>query len=117
MKRDNYIALISSMDDFGLAQGEDEDVVDVMLYAYLEKEDWVNAHTFDVPSGTEEELVTLVARGIFFENDWSMDDSVSCVVRDNRELDDLKTEHDEAKAVDPRDDIEDEEIIISATIR
>ena len=117
MKRDNYIALISSMDDFGLAQGEDEDVVDVMLYAYIEKEDWVSAHPFDVPAGTDEELVTLVARGLFWENDWSMDDSVSCVVRDNSDLDDFKAEHAVAKEVDPQDDIEDEEIIITATVR
>ena len=72
-----YIALICDMNDFGMPT---EDTADELIMCYLEEEPWLKAFPFSVPEGTPEEIVTRVARGIFFENDWTMQDTVSTVI-------------------------------------
>ena len=73
MKR--YTAFIAPCDDF---HGTAEDLTDA----------WLNNHPavyhvdFDVPDGTSDRLVALIARGLFWEDQWTMDDTVSTVVED-----------------------------------
>ena len=73
MKR--YTAFIAPMDDF---HGTAEDLVEA----------WQNDHPcvyhvdFEVPVGTSDRIVALVARGLFWEDQWTMDDTVSTVVED-----------------------------------
>jgi hypothetical protein len=73
MKR--YTAFIAAMDDF---HGTAEDLVEA----------WQNDHPsvyhvdFEVPLGTSDRLVALIARGLFWEDQWSADDTVSTVVED-----------------------------------
>ena len=73
MKR--YTAFIAPCDDF---HGSAEDLVEA----------WSNDHPavyhvdFDVPDGTSDRLVALIARGLFWEDQWTMDDTVSTVVED-----------------------------------
>lgn len=35
---------------------------------------------FEAPESCDQETVTLIGRGIAFSNDWSMDDTFSCVI-------------------------------------
>ena len=73
MKR--YTAFIAPTDDF---HGTAEDLVEA----------WQNDHPavyhndFEVPDGTSDRLVSLLARGLFWEDQWSMDDTVFNVVED-----------------------------------
>ena len=36
---------------------------------------------FDAPAGLDEDVVTMIGRGMAFSEDWCMDDTVSCVVK------------------------------------
>jgi hypothetical protein len=76
-----YTAFIAPTDDF---HGSADDLVDA----------WQNEHPavyhidFEVPVDTSERFVTLIARGLFWEDQWSMDDTVSTVVEDITSEDD-----------------------------
>jgi hypothetical protein len=39
-------------------------------------------YDFEVPDGTSHELICLIGRGLFFQNDWTMDDTCSTIVED-----------------------------------
>jgi hypothetical protein len=39
-------------------------------------------YDFEVPDGTDHELICLIGRGLFFQNDWTMDDTCSTIVED-----------------------------------
>ena len=41
--------------------------------------DDINASVFHFESDADAETVTLIARGLFFQNDWCMDDTISTV--------------------------------------
>lgn len=70
-----YTAFIASTDDF---HGGADELVDA----------WQNEHPsvyhvdFEVPEGTPSRMVVLIARGLFWEDAWTMDDTVSTVVSD-----------------------------------
>jgi hypothetical protein len=73
MKR--YTALIAQTEDF---LGTTEDLAEA----------WTNDHPavyhvdFDVPDGTSDRLISLIAHGLFWEDQWSDDDTVHTIVED-----------------------------------
>ena len=72
-----YIALICTMEDFGLPV---ENTGQELIECYIEEADWLTSYRFEVPENTPEEIVTRVGRGVFWENDWTMDGTVSTVM-------------------------------------
>ena len=72
-----YTFLIGTTDDF--------ESMDEML-EHFEGSDYPDSicncasYEFEAPSGCDEETVTMIARGIAFSNDWSMDGTYSCLV-------------------------------------
>lgn len=76
-----YTAFIAPTDDF---HGSADDLVDA----------WQNEHPavyhidFEVPIDTPDRMIALIARGLFWEDQWSMDDTVSTVVEDTTSEDD-----------------------------
>ncbi len=42
----------------------------------------VHIHEFEVPKGTDSDTIVLVARGLFFQSGWAMQDTLSTVVED-----------------------------------
>ena len=89
MKR--YTAFIAPTDDF---HGTAEDLVEA----------WQNDHPavyhndFEVPDETSDRLVALIARGLFWEDQWSMDDTVFNVVEDLSPEDTRPLGHNPAEA-------------------
>jgi len=75
----NYIALICTIEDFGWTNDENS-VEEELLEAHLEEKPWIYSYDIEVPEDTSEEHITLIARGIFWENDWSMNGTVSTVI-------------------------------------
>ena len=73
MKR--YTAFIALTDNFN---GTAEELVD----------EWQKEHPhvyhidFEVPDETSNRLITLIARGLFWEDQWTMDGTISTVVED-----------------------------------
>jgi|LWDU01.1.fsa_nt_gi hypothetical protein len=115
-----FIALIASVDDFGLGLDEGEDISDAMIDAFLEKESWLSSYEFEVPNALSEEAITRIARGIFWENNWIQADTVSVVMEDHGDVETLQNERQEAREVDPQEGIEDEdsdELMVTAIIR
>jgi hypothetical protein len=39
-----------------------------------------STHEFDCPTDCDDELVTMIGRGIAFSNGWCMDDTISFIV-------------------------------------
>lgn len=75
-----YTFVIASTDDF--------DSIEEVHY-YLENlscgnvsGDFVNCstHEFECPTDCDDELVTMIGRGIAFSNGWCMDDTISFIV-------------------------------------
>lgn len=97
---DSYIALICDMVDFGLPA---DDTADELIACYIEEVDWLTAYPFSAPKDTPEEIITRVARGIFFENDWTMSQTVSTVI--------FADQVEEAKTASTDDDEEPESIL------
>ena len=81
-----YVALIMRAEDFGVGIEEGESIEDILMDGYLEKENWVHGYEFECPDSFDEETVTLIARGYFWENDWTMQDTISCILRDQGDL-------------------------------
>tara|TARA_E500000331_G_scaffold301608_1_gene303120 strand:+ start:177 stop:497 length:321 start_codon:yes stop_codon:yes gene_type:complete len=102
-----YVALIMLQDDFGVGLEEGESIEDIMADAYLEKESWIHGYEFECPDSMSEETVTLIARGYFWENNWSMDGTISCILRDEE----ASSEDDTSEEVDT-----DDAIIIKASV-
>ena len=73
MKR--YTALIAPTDDY---HGTGEELAEA----------WQNDHPavyhidFEVPDGTSNRLIVLIARGLFWEDQWTMGATVSTVIED-----------------------------------
>jgi len=67
-----YKAIIVSMDDY---HGDRKDLHNEDLSGTNH-----GVYPFDVPVDFSEEYVTLIAWGIFFDNDWCMDGTMSTVV-------------------------------------
>ena len=73
----SYTFLIGTTDDF--------ESLDEML-EHFDSSDYPNsicncaAYEFEVPDTCDDDLVTLIGRGLAFSNDWSMDDTISCVI-------------------------------------
>ena len=70
-----YTAFIATRDDF---HGSPEDLAE----AWQNDHPAVYHHDFDVPDGTPDRIVALIARGLFWEDQWTKDDTVSTVVED-----------------------------------
>tara|TARA_R110002073_G_scaffold101152_1_gene229953 strand:- start:235 stop:492 length:258 start_codon:yes stop_codon:yes gene_type:complete len=73
-----YTFIIGTMDDF-------ETVGDLIKYVeYKPTEDSSAANysifEFDAPVECDEDTVVMIGRGYAFSNDWSMDDTFSCVI-------------------------------------
>jgi|LWDU01.1.fsa_nt_gi hypothetical protein len=68
-----YTAFIASMDDYN---GSADDLPMASQ--------GVTIYDFEVPKGTGDDTATLVARGIFFNNGWSMEDSISTVIENSQ---------------------------------
>lgn len=71
-----YTFIIGTMDDFDFIES---------LVDYVEQEGYdgdlnYSIFEFDCPADCSEETVTMIGRGIAFSNDWSMDDTFSCVI-------------------------------------
>jgi hypothetical protein len=114
-----YIGLIASMDDYGHPE-DGVDIMEEMITAFEEKEDWIHAYPFSAPDDLSQDLVVLIARGLFWDAQWSADDTVSVVVREDATLDEavdeleddeVDTGADEEEEVDPDDDLIIETII------
>jgi hypothetical protein len=103
-----FIGLIGSTDDFGLGLEEGMEVSDVMIDAFLEKEPWLVSYRFEVPDGLDELAIARIARGIFWENNWTQDDTVSVVMEDHGDIEEQQAERQEAHEADPQEGIEDE---------
>jgi len=73
MKR--YTAFIAPTDDF---HGEKEDLVD----AWLDEHPHVYHIDFEVPVGTPDRIVSLIAGGLFWEDCWSPASTIYTVVED-----------------------------------
>jgi len=73
-----YTAIIASTDDldFELEDNAGNFLVDSFKDGSLED---MNASVFHFESDADDETVTLIARGLFFQNDWCMDDTISTV--------------------------------------
>ena len=111
-----YVALIMRAEDFGWSLEEGESIEDIMVDGFLQKEDWIHGYEFECPDSLDEETVTLIARGYFWENDWTMSDTISCIVRD--EETELAENPDEDSDGDP-DAVEvdsDDAVYIKATV-
>ncbi len=73
-----FTFIIGSMDDF---ESTDE------LIDHFESSNYPNSicncasYEFDAPSGLDEDVVTMIGRGMAFSEGWSMDGSVSFVVK------------------------------------
>lgn len=102
-----YVALIMLQDDFGVGLEEGESIEDIMTEAYLEKETWIHGYEFECADSTPEETVTLIARGYFWENNWTMDDTISCILRDEEN----STEDESLEEVDTG-----EELVLKASV-
>ena len=90
-----YVALIMRAEDFEYRLEEGDTIEDVLTDGYLEKENWVHGYEFACPDSLDEETVTLIARGYFWENDWTMTDTISCILRAAPDLDDVDSDTDE----------------------
>ena len=72
-----YTFLIGSADDF--------ESMDEML-DHFEGSDFPSSicncasYDFEAPAECDKDTVTMIGRGLAFSNDWSMDDTYSCVV-------------------------------------
>ena len=73
MKR--YTAFIASKDDY---RGTKEGLVE----AWLEEHPHVYHIDFEVPEGTSNRIVTLIAAGLFWEDCWSPASTITTVVED-----------------------------------
>tara|TARA_A100001388_G_C28469237_1_gene356943 strand:+ start:236 stop:577 length:342 start_codon:yes stop_codon:yes gene_type:complete len=109
-----YIALIMKSDDFGWGLEEDETVEDILIQGYLEKENWVTGYEFECPDSLSEELVVLLGHGHFWENGWTVDDTISCMMEDTGDEEDEDSEKPEQDAGSKPED--EDAIIIKATI-
>lgn len=108
-----YLALIMKSEDFGWGLEEGESVEDILIDGFLEKESWVTGYTFSCPDKLPEDLVVKIGHGIFWENGWTLDDTVSCMVEDfGEEAPELEEEPDEEDS-DPEDE---NVLIIKATV-
>ena len=70
-----YTALIADADS-GLSG------CDVLKTEWLNGNPAVYNYDFEVPDGTSDELVVLIARGLFWQADWTMSGTCSTVVED-----------------------------------
>jgi hypothetical protein len=68
-----YTAFIASMHDYN---GSADDLPMAGL--------GVTIYDFEVPRGAGDDVAALVARGIFFNNGWSLEDSISTVIENSR---------------------------------
>ena len=71
-----YTFIIGSTDDFEFIES---------LVDYVEQEGYdgglnYSIFEFDCPADCSEEIVTMMARGYAFSNDWCMDGTVSCMI-------------------------------------
>ena len=77
MKTRTYTFLIGTTDDF--------ESMDEML-EHFEGSDYPDSicncasYEFEAPVGLDQDTVTMIGRGIAFSNDWTMDDTFSCVI-------------------------------------
>ena len=73
-----FTAIIASTDDLDLDDCND---IGAFLVSSLKDGslDDMNAEAFHFESDADDETVTLIARGLFFQNDWCMDDTISTV--------------------------------------
>ena len=119
-----YLALIMKSSDFGWGLDEGDTVEDILGQGYIDKETWVTGYTFSCPDKTPEELVVRIGHGYFWENGWSLEDTVSCMMEDFGEealladSEDLPEPESEESEADPEDteDEDEDAIIIKATI-
>ena len=72
-----YTFLIGTADDF---ESLDELIEHFENSSYLSSICNCSAFEFEAPDGCDEDTVTMIGRGIAFSNDWSMDDTYSCLV-------------------------------------
>ena len=73
-----YTAIIASTDELDI-----DDCQDIGAFLVDSSKDGslddINASVFHFESDADAETVTLIARGLFFQNDWCMDDTISTV--------------------------------------
>ena len=79
----HYAAFIAPIDDY---DGTAED----LPTEWQNANEAVHIYDFSVPEGFSNEMVVLIARGIFWEADWSREGTVSTVVEDITDVDELE---------------------------
>jgi len=72
-----YTFLIGTMDDF---ESVDELLNHFENSSYLNSICNCSAFEFEAPESCDQDTVAMIGRGIAFSNNWSMDDTFSCVV-------------------------------------
>tara|TARA_Y100000592_G_scaffold98127_1_gene170417 strand:+ start:731 stop:1066 length:336 start_codon:yes stop_codon:yes gene_type:complete len=90
MGMERYTAFIASTDDF-------RGTADELVSEWQDEHPAVYHIDFEVPKGTSSRLITLIARGLFWEDQWTSDGTISTVVKDltpedTRPLGDDRTE-------------------------
>tara|TARA_B100000287_G_C20534484_1_gene742170 strand:+ start:774 stop:1019 length:246 start_codon:yes stop_codon:yes gene_type:complete len=78
MAWNTFTFIIGSMDDF---ESTDELIDHFEGSNYPSSICNCSSYEFDAPSGLHEDVVTMIGRGMAFSDGWSMDGSVSFVVK------------------------------------
>ena len=73
-----FTAIIASTDDLDLDDCNDTGAFLVKSFKDDLLDD-MNAEAFHFESDADDETVTLIARGLFFQNDWCMDGTISTI--------------------------------------
>ena len=72
-----FTFIIGSMDDFEST----DDLIDHFELDGSAISKNCSSFEFDAPSGLDEDMVTAIGRGMAFSEGWSLDDSISFVVK------------------------------------
>ncbi len=83
----SYTFLIGTMDDF---ESIDELIEHFEYYGESKMRDSIcncAAYEFEAPAECDKETVAMIGRGIAFGNNWSWDDTFSCVVANEEKKD------------------------------